>query len=371
MSTVDQTNYDSKHDELAAKPLKRIGITLVTGFLGAGKSTLIRRILTEHHSLRIVVVENEFGENATVEQAIVTQGLGKEALENFIELPNGCICCSAQDDLTDALQRLVKKKRGAFDHVLIEASGLTDPAIVVASFWLDEGLLSDLYLDAVVTVVDSINFPRSSFKDALTRSIIEKQVAMADVILQNKIDLTEVTCDNVGEEKRKNSVVSLIRKHNQNAQVIPTTKCNVDLRQLFNIRAYDSDSAQQAVLKWEGLHHGHEESINTTTISFERDYFDKQRLDRVFGELLWESHTGDDSTDGKLEIWRMKALVTVKDEMQKIIYQSVHTLFDSTESSVVVDDDKRLQSKFVFIGVGIKREFLESMLRTAIVEHIE
>lgn len=347
---------------------QRVGITLVTGLLGAGKSTLIRRILTENHSLRIVVVENEFADNAAVEEAIVTQGLGIDALEGFIELPNGCICCAAQDDLTDALQRLLDKKRGAFDHILIEASGMADPGPVVCSFWVDEGLDSDLYLDAVVAVVDSVNLQRF-IDDEETRLVAGKQMAIADVVLLNKIDLLQDEAElNERHNEQVKELVRVIRGQGCKAQIVPTSKCNVELHKLFNIHAYDSEMALRDVVQGDrdGRGHAGHESMSTTTVTFENGSFDAVKLDRAVGSLLWESERNELQGGEIMEIWRMKALVVIADEAKKWIYQSVHTLFDSAESSVENATDGARRSTFIFIGRHLRTHALREALQKAI-----
>ncbi|KAI0564390.1 Cobalamin synthesis protein cobW [Gracilaria domingensis] len=344
-------------DQTCPPKSKRVGITLITGPLGAGKSTLIHRILSENHNLRIVVVENEFADNATVEQAIVTQGLGLDALEGFIELPNGCICCAAQDDLTDALQRLLDKKRGKFDHILIEASGLADPGPVVASFWIDEGLDSDLYLDAVVTIIDAANVDRC-LNTASTRLLLKKQLALADLVLLNKIDVIK--------ESSEDNITSTLRKQGCMSQIIPTVKCDLDLRKLFGIRAYDSEATQRDILKIRETNHNDHDAFNSTTVNFSNVSFNPELLDRALGRLLWESQEIQEEENKELEIWRMKALVVINDEVYKRIYQSVHTLFDSTESALKSADDPVRQSKFIFIGKDLTPELLQRELEKAL-----
>lgn len=349
----------------------RIGITLITGFLGAGKSTLIRRILTEDHKLRIVVVENEFAENATVEQAIVTQGVGPAALEDFIELPNGCICCAAQDDLTDALSRLVAKKKGAFDHILIEASGLADPGTVAASFWLDEGLDSSLQLDAVVTVVDAVNIMSvlNAGIDQATAVIAQKQLACADLILLNKIDVIS-SSQGYPHDSQIQKLCASLRNHGCTARIITTSHCDVELSQLLNIRAYDSNTAQNQLTapadKLLNTTHHHSSSVGSTIVTFEGVTFDSMLLDRLLGKLLWEDADANATTNARSEVWRMKALVVIEGEAEKWIYQSVHTLFDNTSSSVKVEQDEAKTSRFVFIGCGLNEEHLRTHVEGAI-----
>lgn len=359
---------------------QRVGVILITGFLGSGKSTLIRRILTENHGLRVVVVENEFGDNAKVEEAIVTQGVGSNALEEFIELPNGCICCAAQDDLTDALTRLIDQKQGQFDYILIEVSGLADPGPVAASFWVDEWDHVSLQLDAVVTVVDAANILRllDEKEDSSPEAkLVRKQLAVADRILLNKVDLVSSSelDQNVDEQHCRNASINEItqrlEKEGCSTSIERTVQCNVDIATLLNIHAYDDNCAQNlfskaAPSKFDGHVHNGEMNVGTITITFQDVCFAQNLLDRAFGNILWEQ---GESTNGKpmsQEVWRIKALVVMEEEEYKWIYQSVDTLFDHLVSNESSSGQDGALSQFIFIGRDLERTYLERVLRKAI-----
>lgn len=362
---------------------KRVGITLITGFLGCGKSTLIRRLLTETHNQRLVVVENEFGDTAEIEQAIVTQGVGKNALEEFIELPNGCICCAAQDDLVDALTRLIQQRSGRFDHILVEASGLADPRPVAASFWVDEFLEASLRLDSVVAVVDSVGIDslfRARAASATTdgtdaintpdRAIALKQIAVADIVLLNKVDLLEADT----RQAEIDRLSDLLTSFGCVAKILPTTHCDVPLTHLLNVRAYETDAAVstlEAALnhppeKFRQGEHAHADGnlASTVTVTISGKAFSANLLTRMFGHLLWDVHE-QQAEKNAMEIWRMKALVVVEDEEYKWIYQSVHTLFDDMLSSVRSEDDAAQTSRFLFIGHHLNRDLLQTRLLQA------
>lgn len=360
----------------------RVGVTIITGFLGSGKSTLIRRVLTEQHGLRIVVVENEFSASGTVEEAIVTQGVGSSALEQFIELPNGCICCAAQDELTDALSRLLRSRPGQVDHILVEASGLADPGPVAASFWVDDELETGLVLDAVVAVADAVNVANYlADGDGLSEKarITQKQLAVADLVLLNKVDLIDSQPDTaqlkIDDKKNSGSVSKLfhvLKDAGCSAPIIPTTMCNLELSRLLNIRAYDYKTSARVLSnaapeKFAKHVHGEKMGVGTVTVSFEGVAFDLSLLDRVFAELLWENGETKQPHDvnNRLarEIWRMKALVLVPGDKFKWIYQSVDTLFENSASSVPAEDGC---SHFVFIGKGLHSDELKVYLERAI-----
>jgi len=163
---------------MSAISSSRIPVTILTGFLGAGKTTLLNRILSEHHGQRIAVVENEFGEIG-IDNALVIN-----ADEEIFEMNNGCICCTVRGDLIRILGNLMRR-RDKFDAILIETTGLANPAPVAQTFFVDEEIGSQLRLDAVITVVDAKHV-HLHIDDS---DEVKEQIAFADVILLNKADL--------------------------------------------------------------------------------------------------------------------------------------------------------------------------------------
>ena len=155
-----------------------IPVTVLTGFLGSGKTTLLNRILTEEHGKRIAVIENEYGEVGVDNQLVI------QSDEELFEMNNGCICCSVRGDLIRVLGRLLKRK-DRLDAILIETTGLANPAPVAQTFFTDDEMRANFRLDAVVTLVDAkhILLHLGDSDEA------QKQVAFADVILLNKTDL--------------------------------------------------------------------------------------------------------------------------------------------------------------------------------------
>lgn len=222
----------------------RIPVTVLTGFLGAGKTTLVNRILSEQHGRRIAVIENEFGE-VGVDQALV---IGAE--EEIFETSNGCLCCTVRGDLIRILSQL-RKRRERFDAVLVETTGLADPGPVAQTFFVEEELREHFALDAIVTLVDARHLPQQ----LAATPIVLDQIAFADVILLNKIDLVDAAAIATLEQQ--------VRAINGTAALIRTEAARVPLAQVLDLGAFDLERAlsrdsafleQPRPFEWAGLY---------------------------------------------------------------------------------------------------------------------
>ncbi|CAG0895352.1 unnamed protein product [Cyprideis torosa] len=227
-----------------------VPVTIVTGCLGAGKTTLLQHILQEDHGKRIAVILNEFGEGSALEnESFSLQREDGKKYEEWVELRNGCICCTVKDEGVVAIESLLERREGAgdssssapryrFDYVLLETTGLADPAPLISMFWLDQALAAKVKLDAVVTVVDAAHIQAQMEEEG---SIAERQVALADMIVLNKKDLVSTS--------ELNGLLGFLYDVNATADIITTQKSRVDVNQFLDIRAYDPESANQILEK--------------------------------------------------------------------------------------------------------------------------
>ncbi|HLL21360.1 MAG TPA: GTP-binding protein [Kofleriaceae bacterium] len=204
----------------------RIPVTVLTGFLGSGKTTLLNRILSEQHGQRIAVIENEFGEIG------IDQGLVVRAEEEIFEMNNGCICCTVRGDLIRVLANLLKR-RDRFDRVVIETTGLANPAPVAQTFFVDDDVRDEYVLDGIVTLVDVKHLERHLD----TQPEAQEQVAFADVLVLNKLDLA--TSEAVDAVERR------VRSVNAIARIVRGSHGQVPLEAVLDVGGFDLQRAME------------------------------------------------------------------------------------------------------------------------------
>ncbi|TDD37453.1 GTP-binding protein [Nonomuraea terrae] len=314
----------------------RVPVTVLTGFLGSGKTTLLNRILTEQHGLRIAVIENEFGE-VGIDDALVL-----DAEEEIFEMNNGCICCTVRGDLIRILGALMRR-RDKFDHILIETTGLADPAPVAQTFFMDDEIAAQLRLDAIVTLVDAAHVLRhldEAKPEGVENEAVE-QIAFADRVVLNKTDLAGQ--DTIDE------VISRIRAINAPVEVIPARHAEVDLARIMDVGAFDLDRVLRddpAFLT--DTEHQHDATVTSVGIELPGE-LDEERLNRWLGELL--------RTKGA-DIFRSKGILAIADEPRRYVFQGVHMLLDGEFGRPWQEGEAR-RNRLVFIGRDLDRDALE------------
>ena len=305
-------------------------VTVLTGYLGAGKTTLLNRILTEQHGKRYAVIVNEFGEIGIDNDLVV------DADEEVFEMNNGCICCNVRGDLIRILDGLMKRA-AKFDAILVETTGLADPAPVAQTFFVDEDVRRQTRLDAIVTVVDARHIGRR-LKDAAEA---EGQIAFADVIVLNKTDL--VTPAELAE------VEGTIRRINALAPIHHAERCDVALDRILDCGAFDLERivAIEPHFLHHHHHHHHNEDVTSLCLTADRA-LDPARFDRWIGTLLQEK--GQD-------ILRSKGILDLAGHDDRFVFQAVHMIRDGDFQRPWKQGEKR-ESRLVFIGRNLDEKAL-------------
>jgi G3E family GTPase len=334
----------------------KIPVTVLTGYLGAGKTTLLNRILSEPHGKKYAVIVNEFGEIGIDNDLVVG------ADEEVFEMNNGCICCTVRGDLVRILDGLMRRK-GKFDAIIVETTGLADPAPVAQTFFIDENVGRRTKLDAVVTVADA-KWLSDRLKDAPEA---KNQIAFADVILINKTDL--VSSDELNE------VEARIRGINPYAKVHKTERAKIALNEVLDRNAFDLDrilDIEPEFLEGDGddhdhhhdhghdhhhdhdhhhahhsggLKHYHDEDMQSVSLKTDQPL----NADKFFP---WVQNLVQ--TEGP-SILRCKGILSFENDDQRFVFQGVHMILDGDHQRPWQPDEKR-DSRIVFIGRNLPEE---------------
>jgi G3E family GTPase len=322
----------------------RIPVTILTGYLGSGKTTLLNRILQERHGHRIAVIENEYGE-AGIDNEILLQ----HNEEQIIEMSNGCICCSVRGDLVRILGDLSRRRQArelAFDRVVIETTGLADPAPVAQTFFMNLDISRDYLLDAVVTVVDAkhANGQLDAHREA------QEQVGIADRLLISKSDL-------VGEADVR-ALSRRLTSMNPRARQAQVHFGQTDIADILDIRGFSIDAMLELNPAFlERTTPTHDDAVGSFVYRDSRPLHG-QRFE-VFMGMLTRQYGAD--------MLRYKGVLNLQGRDHRVVFQGVHMIMGATEGKPWAPDEPR-ETTLVFIGRNLPRAIFEEGLRYCLEE---
>jgi G3E family GTPase len=327
-------------------PLPKIPVTVLTGYLGAGKTTLLNRILTNTDGKRYGVIVNEFGEIGIDNDLII------DADEEIFELNNGCVCCSVRGDLIRIMTNLFKR-RASFDAIIIETTGLADPAPVAQTFFADDDIRHRAYLDAIVTVVDAVHV-RARLNDS--KEAVE-QIAFADAIVLNKVD-------DVADDQMP-AVRAAIAAINASAPVFETNRCDIDLDTILGLEAFSLERALNLDPHFlpKHTHHGHDHN---------HDHHDHQphyagidalalKTNLPLDEAKFDAWLSDIVGNYGGDILRLKGILDMAGDDRRYIIQGVHMMLEGDYQGQWPANHAR-ESRFVMIGRGLEDPALRAKI---------
>jgi G3E family GTPase len=310
----------------------KIPVTIITGFLGAGKTTSLNHLIENHPATKFAIIENEFGD-IPIDQELVIN-----AEEGIFEMSNGCICCSLNAELGQLLEKLLNEKYN-FDHLLIETTGIAEPDGIASAF-IGPGRAAKFNLDGTICLVDAHNI-MDNLKE---RGEALKQVTFADIIILNKTDLLKDT--------QIQEVQKTLKEYNPDARILPSTYGKVD-QNILEIGAYDSQQLENTLLNPSNRHHNHE--FVAHSFQFSQPLI-AEKFEHWINMLLFLSG---------YQLYRIKGVLNIAGENHKVIFQSVRSNSKIDLGSPWKEGEART-TRIVFIGINIKKAQLEKGLMACV-----
>ena len=332
---------------VATRRSAKLPVTILTGFLGSGKTTLLNYILRENHGKRIAIIENEFGEISIDSDLVVSSD------EEIYEMSNGCICCvaSVRGDLLEVIRKLMSR-RDRIDYILIETSGLADPMPVAQAFFVDDEILDDVALDAIVTLIDSKHIEQHLDDvryDGINSQAVD-QIISADRIIVNKVDLVD--------EGTVERIEHRVRKLNQRSEIDRSSYAQVNLDAILGIQAFEISQRAAAEPSFLENHYVHSHDPDVETFSV-----------RIGGELDWglvEAAARDIAAEHGADLLRWKGVLAIAGNDRRVALQGVHRIFEMHDLDRW--EGTHRDSRVVFIGKNLDRDRLAGCLQRCVAD---
>ena len=316
-------------------PSNIVPVTILTGFLGSGKTTLLNHILRERHGHKIAVIMNEFGE------VDIDSDLILKTEEEIYQMTNGCMCCVAdvRQDVIKIIAKLFASGQ-RLDHIIVETSGLADPAPVAAAFFVDEEAAGRVNLDAIVTMVDAVHIAQHLADERMnaTDNQAADQIMAADRIVMNKTDLVDAA--GLAEAERH------VRRVNETAPIVRSSHAKVALDEILGVGGFSPPSIATRPDFFEDTTHTHDPSLVSQAFIYGAP-FDRGKL------TAWLEQTTQAMA---ADLFRLKGIIAVHGSPNRWVLQAVHTLLDFRAD--IPWGDTPPSSKFVFIGRNLDRAAL-------------
>lgn len=355
--------------------MSHIPVTIITGFLGSGKTTLIKQILHEYHGQKIAVIENEFGQENIDNEILLTNND-----EHIIQMSNGCICCSIREDLCATLSELAEKRTNGllcFERVVIETTGLADPGPIVQTFFMDKVVAEQYLLDAIITLVDA----KHAMQQLDDRIEPQRQIGFADYVLISKVDLVDQETLSALRQRiaqinprAVQKIVHFGETKIENILSLHGFNLNAHLELLPNVVREELHENNNCVEYHDAPHdchdhahtceHSHDESCTHSNCGY--SYHDDVssfvfRTEKTFDGAKLEDFLSAVLNIYGTKMYRYKGILSMQGTDRKVIFQGVHQLMGTDLGAHWTENEART-SKMVFVGVELPREILQQGL---------
>lgn len=387
-NNIDYNAIDSKiPNSVPSDPSRKVPITIITGYLGSGKSTLLQKI-SKTSNKRLAIILNEFGDSSAIEKAVTIEDSSKnEAVQEWLDLGNGCLCCTVKDNGVVAIEQLIEKSKDKIDYILLETTGIADPAPIAKMFWLDDGLGSNVYIDGVVTVVDSehivkcledvgghwhasnnhlitaqmsegqltpeeIELEQKKLQEGLTTAHL--QLALADTVLVNKVDILDK--DPATKDLKLEEITEKVRSINGSCPIYTTSFGDIELEKILDLHAFEANTEKIHKSLNSVAENFHDHRIATVSVTFPFFTTDDEfaRIEKFIQYILWE--------DSEMEVHRLKGILVKTGEKPDVrVVQGVRETYDIIGGGVLLEEVK--ENKLVFIGKDLKQTSLETYIK--------